>query len=139
MGQTERDETLGGMRNGRPATMNPYQGLAEEASATLQELLVAEGLAAEVPTVLPPFERTVRAFVAVVESKAQDDLTRDYALAYLTGRIAKEQVIALQNARNLVNTAHARAEHHWQAALEAERRRVALETPMIEPKRVESL
>jgi hypothetical protein len=124
-----------------PADGNPFHGLADEASATLRECLAAEGLIDEAPTVLPPFERAVRASVAaVVGSAPDDDVTLDFALAYLTGRIAKEQVIALQNARNLANAARARAEHHWQAAIAAERRRSALESPPTnEPKRVESV
>ncbi len=113
------------------AAGNPFHGLAEEASATLRECLVAEGLATEAPTVLPPFERAVRAAVAVVAGSVPDDITLDFALAYLTGRIAKEQVIALQTARNLINGARTRAEHHLRAAIEAERRRVALESPAI--------
>ena len=123
-----------------PAARNPFHGLAEEASATLRDCLAAEGLATEAPTVLPPFERAVRAAVTVVEESLLDDLALDFALAYLTGRIAKEQVIALQTARNLVIAAHARAEHHLRAAIEAERRRVALEQPVMEPmRRVESV
>ncbi|HEU0026714.1 MAG TPA: hypothetical protein VFQ25_06320 [Ktedonobacterales bacterium] len=110
-----------------PDAENPFQGLAEEASATLRELLVAEGLADEIPAVLPPFERAIRASVAAVEGGAPDDVTLEFALAYLTGRIAKEQVIALQSARAQVNAARERAEHHWRGAIEAERRRLALE------------
>lgn len=120
------------------AAGNPYHGLAEQASATLRDCLVAEGLAYEASTVLPLFERAVRAAVAVVEANATDDFTREFAQAYLTGRIAKEQVIALQNARNLASAARAHAEHHWRAAIEAERRRVALEPP-VGPKRVEAV
>lgn len=105
------------------AAVNPFQGLAEEASATLRDCLVAEGLGSEAPAVLLPFERAVSAAVAAVEGSQPDDVTRDFALAYLTGRIAKEQVIALQNARNQASAARARAEHHWRAAIEAERRR----------------
>ena len=123
-----------------PAAGKPFHGLAEEASATLRDCLVAEGLATEIPTVLPAFERAVRAAVAVVAGSVPDDLPLDFALAYLTGRIAKEQVIALQTARKLVSAAHARAEHHLRAAIEAERRRVALEPPALEPmRRVESV
>lgn len=123
-----------------PAAMNPLHGLAEEASATLCECLAAEGLTDEAPTVLPPFERAVRASVAAVVGSAPDvDVTLDFALAYLTGRIAKEQVIALQHARNLANAARARAEHHWRTAIEAERRRLALEPTTTETKRAESV
>ena len=124
-----------------PADSNPFHGLAEEASATLREFLAAEGLTDEAPAVLPPFERAVRASVAaVVGSAPADDVTLDLALAYLTGRIAKEQVIALQNARTLADAARARAEHHWRAAIAAERRRLALMQPStMEPKRVESV
>lgn len=110
-----------------PDAENPFQGLAEEASATLREILVAEGLADEIPAALPPFERAIRATMAAVEGGAPDDVTLEFALAYLTGRIAKEQVIALQNARAQVNAARERAEHHWRSAIEAERRRKALE------------
>lgn len=81
----------------------------------------------------------VCAAVTTAEPEMPTDRPLALALAYLTGRIAKEQVIALQHARNLVNAAHARAEHHWRAAIAAERRRVALESPTREPKRVESV
>ena len=118
-----------------PAAKNPFEGLAEEASATLRDILVAEGLADEVPAALPPFERAVRAAVAAVMGNAPDDFALDFALAYLTGRIAKEQVIALQNARNLVSAARAHAEQHWRAAIEAERRRLGLEAQRIAPER----
>jgi hypothetical protein len=110
-----------------PDAGNPFQGLAEEASATLRECLVAEGLAAEIPTVMLAFERAVHAAVAAVEGSAPDGLSLDFALAYLTGRIAKEQSIALQSARGQVRAARTRAEQHWRAAIEAERRRVAPE------------
>lgn len=123
-----------------PVAMNLFEGIAAEASATLRELLAAEGLTGEATSVLPPFERAVRAAVTAVETSLPSDLPRDFALAYLTGRIAKEQVIALQTARDLVNTARTRAEHHWQGAIEAERRRLALMQPStMEPKRVESV
>ncbi len=110
------------------AAGNPFYGLADEASATLRDLLAAEGLADELTSVMPPFERAVRAAVATVQSSLPADLALDFALAYLTGRIAREQVRALQTARDLVQTARAHAEHHWQVAIEAERRRIALET-----------
>jgi hypothetical protein len=110
-----------------PDAGNPFQGLAEEASATLRELLAAEGLSDEIAAVLPPFERAIRATVAAVMADAPDDVTLEFALAYLTGRIAKEQVTALQSARAQVKAARERAENHWQAAIEAERRRLALE------------
>lgn len=122
-----------------PVDDNPFYGLAEEAIAILHELLATEGLTDEAPNVLPPFERAVRAAVTAVEAEMPADLPLDFALAYLTGRIAKEQVIALQNARNLANAARTRAEHHWKAAIEAERHRLALESSMIEPKQVESV
>jgi|SRR5512146_1403958 hypothetical protein len=121
-----------------PDTENPFQGLAEEASATLRELLVAEGLADEIPAVIPPFERAVRATLAAVKGIAPDDLTLEFALAYLTGRIAREQVIALQSARNLVISARDRAERHWRAAIEAERRRQALEPATPAPAQTET-
>lgn len=114
------------------AAGNPFHGLTEEASATLRDCLVAEGLADEVTTVLPPFERTVRASIATVQTDLPADLPLDFALAYLTGRIAKEQVRALQHARDLVQTARAHAEHHWQAAIDAERRRVTRQSPPAE-------
>jgi hypothetical protein len=125
------------------AAVNPFHGLAEEASAILRDLLVAEGLANEAFSVLPPFERAVHAAVAVVESDISDisDIsdtsgvaTLEFALAYLTGRIAKEQVIALQTARNQARAALARAELHWRAAIEAERRRVARESSAASPR-----
>ncbi len=110
------------------AAGNPFHDLAEEANATLRDLLVAEGFADEATTVLPPFERAVRASIATVQTDLPSDLPLDFALAYLTGRIAREQVRALQHARDLVQTARANAENHWQAAIAAERRRVTLET-----------
>lgn len=105
------------------AAVNPFLGLAEQASATLRECLVAEGLAVEAPSVLAPFERAVRAAVAVVEADLPDDLPLDFALAYLTGRIAKEQSVALAAARSQASAARALAERRWQAAIEAERLR----------------
>ncbi len=111
------------------AAANPFHGLAEQASATLRDCLVAEGLAHEAPAVLPAFERAVRAAVAVVEESVPDDLTRDFALAYLTGRIAKEQSVALANARAQASAARTRAEQHWRAAIAAERRRAAASFP----------
>lgn len=110
-----------------PAAMNPFDGLAAEASATLTECLVAEGLANEAPEVLPAFERAVRATIRAVEASPPDGLSLDFALAYLTGRIAKQQVIALHNARALARAARTQAEHHWRAAIETERHRQALE------------
>ena len=112
-----------------PADSNPFEGLADEASVTLRELLDAEGLAREAPAVLPDFNRAVRATVAAVEANPPADLPLDFALAYLTGRIAREQVIALKNARTLATAARMRAEDHWRAAIEAERRRLAMEPP----------
>ena len=126
------------MTNG-PAAMNPFDGLAAEASATLTECLVAEGLANEAPEVLPAFERVVRASIRAVEASPPDGLSLDFALAYLTGRIAKQQVIALQHARALARTARTQAEHHLRAAIEADRqRRLALEASTIEQRRAES-
>lgn len=104
---------------------NPYLGLAEQARATLRDLLVEAGLGAEATTVLPPFERAVRAAVAAVETGLPGDLSLEFALAYLTGRIAREQALALQRARRLAATARARAERRWQGAIEAERGRIA--------------
>lgn len=115
-----------------PADSDPFDGLTDEANVTLRELLDAEGLGGEAPEVLPAFKRAIRAAVAAVQSGLPADLPLDFALAYLTGRIAREQVIALQNARNLANTARVRAEDHWRAAIESERRRVAPEQPVRE-------
>jgi hypothetical protein len=53
-----------------------------------------------------------------------DDLPLEFALAYLTGRIAREQALAIQRARSQVNTAREVAERRWRAAIEAERRRL---------------
>lgn len=105
------------------AAGNPFLALAEQASATLRDELAAAGLALEASTVLPAFERAVRAAVAVVEAEAPEDVTLEFALAYLTGRIAREQAVALRTARELGATAHAQAERHWRAAIEGERRR----------------
>ncbi|HEX9035992.1 MAG TPA: hypothetical protein VF808_03290 [Ktedonobacterales bacterium] len=110
------------------AAVDPYQGLVEEACATLRELLEAEGLTLEADALLPPFERAVRATVAVVAGGAPDDLAPDFALAYLTGRIAREQATTIQTAREQARAAVTRAERHWAAAIEAERRRLASET-----------
>lgn len=121
------------------AAGNPFHGLAEEASATLRDLLVTEGLADEMTSVMPPFERAVRAAVATVQSGLPTDLALDFALAYLTGRIAREQVRALQIARELVQTARAHAEHHWQVAIAAERRRITLEPSTLESNRTEAV
>lgn len=107
------------------ASMDPFDGLAEEACATLRDYLDAEGLALEAPAALAPFERAVRAAIAAVEATKPDDLPLDFALAYLTGRIAREQALAIQRARSQVNAARAAAEQHWQAAIEAERRRLS--------------
>ena len=107
------------------ASANPFLALAEQASATLRDELAAAGLALEAPTALPAFERAVRAAIAAVESDAPDDVTLDFALAYLTGRIAKEQATALRTARERVNAARAHAERHWRNAIEAERGRRA--------------
>lgn len=110
-----------------PADDDLFSGLTDEASVTLRELLDDAGLGNEAPNVLPAFNRAVRAAVAAVVAGLPADLPVDFALAYLTGRIAREQVIALQNARALANTARDRAEGHWRAAIEAERRRLAQE------------
>jgi hypothetical protein len=115
-----------------PADSDPFDGLTDEANVTLRELLDAEGLGGEAPDVLPAFKRAIRAAVAAVQSGLPADLPLDFALAYLTGRIAREQVIALQNARTLANTARARAEDHWRGAIETERRRLAQEPPIRE-------
>ncbi len=125
------------MTTGSPAT-NPLDGLAAEASATLTECLVAEGLASEAPDVLPAFERAVRATIRAVEATLPDDLTLDFALAYLTGRIAKEQVTALKHARALAREARTQAERHWRAAIEAERRRQTPEEMTTDQRRAES-
>ncbi len=116
------------------AAANPFYGLAEQASATLRDLLVAEGLANEAFAVLPPFERAVHATVAVVEADTSSEVTLEFALAYLTGRIAKEQSVALQQARNQARAARERAEEHWRAAIDAERRRLAHEAPGSNPR-----
>jgi hypothetical protein len=104
--------------------MNPFDGLAEEACATLRDYLCAEGLALEAAAAMAPFEREVRAAIAAVESAMPDDLPLEFALAYLTGRIAREQALAIQRARSQVNTAREVAERRWRAAIEAERRRL---------------
>jgi ParB-like chromosome segregation protein Spo0J len=104
---------------------DPFQGLAEEACATLCEYLDAEGLTLEAAALLPAFDRAIRATIAVVAGGAPDDLPPDFALAYLTGRIAREQTIAIQTARNQARAAITRAEEHWRAAIEAERGRAA--------------
>lgn len=115
-----------------PTTGNPFHGLAEQASATLRDCLATEGLATEAPAVLPQFERAVRAAVAAVADSVPDDLGLEFALAYITGRIAKEQSIALAHARAQAHAARWRAEQHWRAAIAAERRRVTLEPPAME-------
>ena len=104
--------------------MNPFDGLAEEACATLRDYLYAEGLALEAAAAMAPFEREVRAAIAAVESAMPADLPLEFALAYLTGRIAREQALAIQRARSQVNAAREVAERRWQAAIEAERRRI---------------
>ena len=114
------------------ASADPFDGLAEEACATLRDVLDAQGLALEAPSALAPFERAVRSAVAAVKSAMPDDLPLDFALAYLTGRIAREQALAIQRARSQVNAVRAAAERHWQAAIEAERRRLA-DTSSAEP------
>lgn len=107
------------------ASMNPFEGLAEEACATLRDYLVAEGLALEAPAALPSFERSVRATIAAVESAMPTDLTPEFALAYLTGRIAREQALVIERARSQASAAREAAERHWQSAIERERRRLA--------------
>jgi hypothetical protein len=100
------------------------QQIATEACETLQRILEIEGLTLEAATLLPPFERTIRATIAAVESGAPEDFSPDYALAYLTGRIAKEQVRAIEAARAQVRAATERAVNHWNHAIAAERRRL---------------
>jgi len=107
------------------ASMNPFDGLAEEACATLRDYLVAEGLALEAPEALPLFERSVRATIVAVESAMPTDLPLEFALAYLTGRIAREQALVIERARSQASAARDVAERHWQAAIERERRRLA--------------
>jgi hypothetical protein len=102
-----------------------FQSLADEASDTLRQILEIEGLTFEAAALLPQFERAIRATIAAVEGGAPDDLSPDFALAYLTGRIAKEQVAVIQAARDTVRSATLRAEQHWRNAIEAERRRIA--------------
>lgn len=109
------------------ASMNPFDGLAEEACATLRDYLVAEGLALEAPAALPAFERAIRATIAAVESTVPKDLPLEFALAYLTGRIAREQALVIERARSQASAARDAAERHWQAAIERERRRLAHE------------
>ena len=104
---------------------DPLNGLVEEACATLREYLDAEGLTLEAAALLPAFERAIRATIAVVAGGAPADLPPDFALAYLTGRIAREQTIAIQTARSQARAAITRAEDHWRAAIEAERARAA--------------
>lgn len=106
------------------STMDPFDGLAEEACATLRDCLGAEGLALESAAAMAPFERAVRAAIAAVESAMPADLPLEFALAYLTGRIAREQALAIQRARSQVSAAREVAERRWQAAIEAERRRL---------------
>jgi hypothetical protein len=105
--------------------MNPFDRLAEEACATLRDYLAAEGLALEASAALPSFERSIRATIAAVESTVPNDLPLDFALAYLTGRIAREQALVIERARSQVSAARDAAERHWQAAIERERRRLA--------------
>lgn len=107
------------------SSMDPFDGLAEEACATLRDCLDAEGLTLESAAAMGPFERAVRAAIAAVESAMPADLPLEFALAYLTGRIAREQALALQQARSQVNAAREVAERRWQAAIETERRRLA--------------
>lgn len=120
------------------ASMNPFDGLAEEACATLRDYLVAEGLALEAPAALPSFERSVRATIAAVESTMPTDLPLDFALAYLTGRIAREQALVIERARSQVSAARDAAERHWQAAIESERRRLARATASATTESVDS-
>jgi hypothetical protein len=100
------------------------QQIAIEACETLRQILEAEGLTLEAATLLPPFERAVRATIAAVESGAPEDFSPDFALAYLTGRIAKEQVRAIEAARAQVRAAADRAANHWNHAIAAERHRL---------------
>lgn len=101
------------------------QEIANEACETLRQVLDVEGLTLEAATLLPQFERSIRSTIAAVESGAPEDFSPDFALAYLTGRIAKEQVRAIEAARAQVRAAAERATNHWSHAIEAERRRLS--------------
>jgi hypothetical protein len=108
------------------------QQIATEACETLRQILEFEGLTLEAATLLPPFERAIRATIAAVESGAPEDFSPDFALAYLTGRIAKEQVRAIEAARAQVRAAAERAANHWNHAIAAEQRRLrgGIEAPL---------
>jgi len=101
----------------------PYTVHVQKLLKTLRETFTKEGFTHEAD-LLAPVERTLLATASIFEQNGlPGDITTEQALAYLNIRADKEATLALQAARDRRSAAEAFAKEHWQATVEAHRKR----------------
>jgi len=100
--------------------------LIAEGEAELRERLAERGLAVEAPSACLEYNRAMDAIQHSVLSELPDDLDHAVAVAYVLGRIAMVSSQVEQNATTRVTHLRSQTRSHWQAAIEAERRRQRL-------------